>query len=136
MSVSKSLSGKAAVSLAFVLKNCFCCINWDMDLESLKGIAVPFISVLVYLLIEAIKQVTKNNEKVLTFVPVIAAVLGAVIGIICFFAMPNQLMLTTSALGATLVGMASGLAATGTHQVFKQISKQEDSKPPEQKPEQ
>ena len=85
-------------------------------------ITVPIIVSVVYGGLTLLKKAVGNSEKVLRFLPLIAAFLGAVLGIIAFFAMP-EIMPATNAFVALLIGGASGLAATGTNQVFKQLSK-------------
>jgi len=68
-----------------------------------------------------------NNEKVLRFIPLIAATLGAVFGVIAFYAAP-EIIPASNVLLALLIGGSSGLAATGTHQVFKQLHKDKEDK--------
>jgi hypothetical protein len=48
--------------------------------------------------------------------------LGAIIGLIAYFTVPN-IVIAENVFIALIVGGASGLAATGTNQVFKQLSK-------------
>jgi len=89
-------------------------------------VAVPVIVTIVYTLISLLKKETKGNEKVLSRLPVIAAVLGAVLAVIGFFAAP-AIIPADNIFTALLIGIGSGLAATGTHQVFKQMGvKKED----------
>ena len=69
-----------------------------------------------------LKKAVHDNEKVLRFLPLIAAGLGAVLGIVAFFSLP-EIIPAGDAFTAILVGGASGLAATGTNQIVKQLSK-------------
>jgi peptidoglycan/LPS O-acetylase OafA/YrhL len=85
-------------------------------------ITVPIIVSVVYGGLALLKKATGENEKVLRFLPLIAAGLGAVLGIIAFFAMP-ELIPASNAFVAVLIGGASGLAATGTNQIIKQLGK-------------
>lgn len=71
--------------------------------------------------LELLKKAVGGNEKVLKFFPLIAAAVGAVLGIIAFFVVP-EVIPATNAFAALLIGASSGLAATGTHQVFKQLA--------------
>jgi len=87
-------------------------------------ITVPIIVSIVYGSIALLKKAVNYNEKVLRFLPLIAAGLGAVLGIITFFSMP-EIIPASNAFVAILVGGASGLAATGTHQIFKQLFKKD-----------
>jgi len=85
-------------------------------------VTVPIIMSVVYGGLALLKQATGSAERVLRFLPLIAASFGAVLGVIAFFAMP-EIIPASNAFVAVLVGGASGLAATGTNQIIKQISK-------------
>lgn len=90
--------------------------------EMLNAVSVPAIVSVVYFIAEIIKHVTKNSENVLRLLPVIAAVLGAVCGLVCFFAIP-QIMPADNVIVALVFGAASGLTATGFNQIIKQARK-------------
>ena len=91
-------------------------------MEYLDIVIVPLIVVIVYGCIELLKKAVGNNEKALRFIPLIAAALGAVFGVIAFYAAP-EIIPASNVLLALLIGGSSGLAATGTNQIFKQIKK-------------
>lgn len=84
-------------------------------------ITVPVITSIVYAIIDIIKKATNNNEKFLKFIPLVAAILGVVSGIIGFYFVPGVLD-TSNIVVAIVIGAASGLAATGTNQVVKQLT--------------
>lgn len=90
--------------------------------ELLNVASVPAIVAVVYWIVNLIKYTTKNNEKVLRFVPLISAGLGVLCGVICFFAVPN-LLPTNNIVVALVLGGASGLTATGFNQIIKQMKK-------------
>lgn len=90
--------------------------------EFLNVASVPAIATIVYWVVNLIKYTTKYNEKVLTFIPLISCVLGAICGIIAFFVVPES-MPTENILVASVFGGASGLTATGFNQIIKQIEK-------------
>ena len=85
------------------------------------GIAnVAVITVLVYIIGLAVKATALNNK----WIPVICGVSGAILGILALVVgMPD--FPATDFLTAAAVGGASGLAATGVDQVFKQFKKDE-----------
>lgn len=91
-------------------------------MDTFNFITVPIIVSVVYGTLTLLKKAVNNNEKVLRFLPLIAAGLGAVLGIVAFFSLP-EIIPATNAFTAILVGGASGLAATGTNQIVKQLSK-------------
>lgn len=85
-------------------------------------ITVPVITSIVYAVIDIIKTATNSNEKFLKFVPLVACVLGIICGMISFYCVPGVLD-TANVFVAIVIGAASGLAATGTNQVIKQLTK-------------
>lgn len=90
--------------------------------ELLQIASVPAIAAVVYWVVNLIKYTAKNNEKLLTFIPLISAALGVVCGVIAFFAIPD-VMPTDNILVAVVLGGASGLTATGFNQIIKQLKK-------------
>lgn len=90
--------------------------------ELLQIASVPAIAAVVYWVVNLIKYTTKYNEKLLTFVPLISAVLGVACGLIAYFAIPN-IMPTDNIFVAVVLGGASGLTATGFNQIIKQLKK-------------
>ena len=84
-----------------------------------------FRSAIVYWVINLIKYATKQNEKFMRFIPLVAAALGAVLGIVAYFAVPN-IVPAENVFVAILIGIASGLTATGTNQIIKQLGKKDD----------
>lgn len=88
-------------------------------------VSVPAISVIVYWIINLIKYASNNNEKLKRFIPLMAAGLGAIIGVAAFYVAP-EIGVGGNALVAAVVGGASGLSATGANQILKQLSKNED----------
>lgn len=84
-------------------------------------ICVPLIVTIVYALIEGYKKiVAKKNEILVRIIPIIGLCLGAVLGVVCFYAFP-ELIIAHNLLSAIVVGASSGLSATGCNQIFKQL---------------
>ena len=83
------------------------------------GIAeVAVITVICYLVAEAVKCTALNNK----WLPTICGAVGAVIGVVAFvIGVPD--FPANDVLTAVAVGIASGLAATGANQVYKQMTK-------------
>lgn len=90
--------------------------------EILNIVSVPTIAAIVYWIVNLIKYTTKYNEKVLTFIPLIATVIGVASGIIAFFVAP-EILPTQNVIVASVIGGASGMSAVGFNQIFKQIEK-------------
>ncbi len=98
-----------------------------MDLIEITGI--PAITIIIYWIINLIKSLTNNNEKFLKYIPLITGGLGIIFGIIIFYAFP-EMMSASNVLCAIVIGLCSGLAATGTNQIFKQLTKTPNKKIP------
>ena len=82
---------------------------------------IPALAAIVYTIIDITKTAMGGDEKFKRFIPLIACVLGAVCGVVAFYFVPDT-MGTDNILVATILGAASGLSATGTNQVVKQLS--------------
>ena len=93
-------------------------------IEILTSASVPVIAAVVYVIVELIKYTTNNNEKVKRFIPLISAVLGVISGLVAFFVAPAVIP-AENVVVAMLIGGASGLSATGFHQIIKQIKNKE-----------
>lgn len=81
---------------------------------------VPCIMVICYAIGAACKATDKVKDKM---IPVIMGLLGGVLGIVGLKVMPE--FPAHDVLNAMAVGIASGFAATGLNQVFKQLQKDE-----------
>lgn len=77
---------------------------------------VGAISVICYLAAQALKATALDAK----WLPVIAGALGAVLGMAAMFIMPH--FPASDLITAAAVGIVSGLAATGAHQIYKQLS--------------
>lgn len=94
-------------------------------MEYLELISVPAIATIVYWVINIIKYAVQENEKFKRFIPLISAALGAVLGVVALYALPS-IIPADNVCVAILVGGASGLTATGTNQIIKQLTKKDD----------
>lgn len=92
-------------------------------MENLLQIAsVPVVTVIVYGVMALYKHAVNGKESLVRLIPVLSVTLGAVLGIAAFYALPG-VVIADNILAAILIGGASGLAATGTNQAFKQLYK-------------
>lgn len=92
--------------------------------QYLELISVPAIAAIVYGVLGILKSAI-NNETFNKLIPLIAAALGVVCGVVAFFAIP-EIILAQNPIVAIIIGGASGLTATGTNQIFKQLTKGKD----------
>ncbi len=89
--------------------------------EYIELISVPVIVGIVYAVIEAIKKAVNSNETFLRFVPLVSLALGVICGIVAYYAVPGYIE-ASNVWVALLIGGASGLSATGTNQIIKQLA--------------
>ena len=81
------------------------------------GIAgVAAITVICYLVAEGVKKTAIDNK----WLPTISGTVGAVFGVLGYMIMPD--FPANDFITALAVGIVSGLAATGAHQAYKQLS--------------
>lgn len=86
------------------------------------GIAsVASISAICYLVAQAIKATPLDNK----WLPAICGVVGLVLGLVGLYVVPN--FPAQDILSAGAIGVASGLAATGANQIYKQLKGNEYS---------
>lgn len=95
-------------------------------MELLNVVSVPAIATIVYWVINLIKYAVDGKENFKRLIPILYAALGGVIGIIAYYVIPGVVP-ADNVLIALIVGGASGLSATGTNQIFKQLSKEDKS---------
>ena len=95
-------------------------------MDYLNLISVPAIATIVYWIIELIKYTTNNNEKLKRLIPIVAAILGAIFGVVCFYVLPD-IVPATNVIVAIVIGASSGLTSVGFNQVIKQVTKGDDS---------
>lgn len=87
-----------------------------MDINNLGVTAIPAITVICLLAAQAIKATALDNK----WLPVICGALGAVLGIAATYIMPD--FADADYITAAAIGIASGLAATGVNQAYKQLT--------------
>ncbi len=83
----------------------------DFGIASVAGITA-----LCYLAAMAVKATEVNNK----WLPVICGVLGAILGIVGMYTMPD--FPVANIIDSAAVGTISGLAATGINQIYKQLA--------------
>ena len=86
-------------------------------------ICVPAIVSITYGIIELYKKfIVKDNTKLLNFIPLIALIIGGILGVLAFYLIPD-IIIAETVYNALIIGMCSGLSATGSNQIFKQLHK-------------
>ena len=89
-------------------------------MEFLGIASIPVITVIVFLVGEGAKAANLADK----WIPILCGVCGGVLGIVARYVMPS--FPGTDILSAIAIGIVSGLASTGAHQVYKQMVKGEN----------
>ena len=87
-----------------------------MDISSLGIAGVAVITVICYLIGQAVKATAIENK----WIPIIVGASGGVLGVVGMMVMAD--FPATDYLTAIAVGIVSGLAAVGVNQISKQMS--------------
>lgn len=83
--------------------------------------SVPIIVVCCYCVGEVYKQIFKKKTEVYRFIPVLLSIVGGVLGIIIYYTNPEIILNAENVWIALGIGMVSGVSATGTNQIVKQM---------------
>ena len=87
-------------------------------------ITIPAIVVICYIVAELFKLVFKKKTKIYKGIPILVGLVGRVIGVVTYVVDPKIIGTPPNILCAAAIGIISGLASTGSHQVIKQILKE------------
>ena len=94
-------------------------IKWR-NIMNTEIVYVAVITIISYLIAQGVKATALDNK----WIPVICGISGAIMGYIGLQVMPN--FPANDPLTAISVGVVSGLAATGSHEIAKQLSVKEN----------
>ncbi len=83
------------------------------------GVMVAIVLV-VWLLMEVYKAIFKDNEVCKSLIPAIAGFIGGVCGVCLFIYFPETIA-AGNAVEGLVIGIISGLSATGCNEVVSQI---------------
>lgn len=94
-----------------------------MEIYGYTVATLGVITGLVYGLVEMAKNLWLNkHEEYKKYIPILAGLLGTIIGLVVYLFAP-EILPTPTWYGALLTGLASGLAAVGINQIPKQLGK-------------
>lgn len=83
--------------------------------------SVPIIVLISYIVGELYKAIFKNKQEVYKLIPILVGVVGGVLGVIIYYKAPELIFYADNVWKALGVGIVSGISATGTNQIIKQI---------------
>ena len=81
-------------------------------------IGIPAIVVISYMITETFKMFIDKK-----YLPIVAGISGGMLGVLSFV-LQIDIMPATDIISALAIGIISGLAATGSNQIIKQIKKE------------
>lgn len=81
---------------------------------------IPVIAIVCFVFVEIVKRTFGNDKKLKNAYPLIAALMGAALGLIAFLTDPN-IMPTKSVIASVFAGMISGLSATGSNEIIQRM---------------
>lgn len=84
--------------------------------------SIPVIVLLCYLIGEIYKVLFKSKEDLYKLIPIFVTLLGGLVGLMMYYVEPSFLKVD-SIVSALEIGLISGAASTGMHQMVKQIWK-------------
>ena len=87
-------------------------------------IYVPVITILCYLIGEIYKVVFKSKEDLYKLIPVFVTLFGGLLGLGMYY-LDEAYLSVTNVVSALEIGLVSGAASTGLHQVLKQLLKKD-----------
>ena len=90
----------------------------------MEYISIPCFVVICYLFAELLKGITRKNETIKRMIPAISGLIGGLLGYLTFQFYP-EFISVGNIFEAIAIGIISGLAATGSNQIIKQLSKKE-----------
>ena len=86
-------------------------------------VSVPIIVVCCYVLGEIYKVIFSKKTNAYKFIPIVMCIFGGILGIVMFYTSPEMIFYVDNAWVALGIGMVSGVSATGTNQIVKQLFK-------------
>ena len=90
----------------------------------MEYIGIPSIIVICYLVGEIFKLLILKKKSKYKYVPIIVGTTGGVLGILSYFISPNIVLNVDDPFIATSIGIVSGLASTGSHEIITKILSQ------------
>lgn len=89
-------------------------------------LTIAMITAFVGVLNEGTKSIAKSLDKDINkYIPIFSIIYGVILGV-CGYFMPDTIVGKTL-LESIVIGVSAGLASTGCHQVFHQLSKDHDA---------
>lgn len=92
----------------------------------MEYVTIPVIVIICYLIGEIFKIFFFKKKRQYKFIPVVVGICGGILGFIIYLIYPEYI--ARHPLEAIAIGIISGLASTGSNQLWKQLLKKEEEK--------
>lgn len=90
-------------------------------------ISAPILMLIISLVTLLLKVTFENNQKFLTFIPLIAGILGIILGILVFY-LATTILPVDNVFNAIIMGLFSGMSAIGSVQMINDFKKLSETK--------
>ena len=95
--------------------------------EYIELVCVPVMTSSIYWIMATLKFAFKNNAIFLRLVPLLSLILGAIMGAVLFYVVPDMIM-SENIVIAILMGGSSGLTSIGAEELIKKVAPLKKSK--------
>ena len=82
---------------------------------------IPIIVIFCYIVGELYKILFRKKEEVFKYIPIVLAAIGGAVGIVMFHTNPEIIASADNVWVSFGIGVSSGVSATGTNQIIKQL---------------
>ncbi len=89
----------------------------------MEVISVSSIVIICYLIAELFKLLFLKKTNFYKAIPIIVGCVGGLLGYLLFRINPSVICNASNPIAAISIGIASGLASTGSNQIIKQMTK-------------
>lgn len=94
----------------------------------MQYIGIPSIIIICYLIGEISKLLILKKKKNYKYIPIIVGISGGILGLISYYISPDIVLNVKEPIIAIALGIVSGLASTGSHEMINKIIKQKEEK--------
>ena len=92
----------------------------------MQYLGIPSIIIICYLIGEISKLLILKKKKNYKYIPIIVGISGGILGLISYYISPEIVLNVKEPLIAISLGIVSGLASTGSHEMINKIIKQKE----------
>ena len=92
----------------------------------MQYLGIPSIITICYLIGEISKLLILKKKKNYKYIPIIVGISGGILGLISYYISPEIVLNVKEPIIAISLGIVSGLASTGSHEMINKIIKQKE----------